>query len=62
MLKYIITLIILAIIYSIFSDWDYERELYKNSGLKKEDYWKKNIKNAPYFQKTVQGRSRGNEY
>ena len=42
MLKYIIGLIIFATIYSIFSDWDYERELYKNSGLKKEDYWEEN--------------------
>lgn len=41
MLKYIIGLIIVLISYSIYSDWEYERELYRCSGLKKEDYWKK---------------------
>lgn len=44
MLKYIISLIVLLIIYSIFDDWNYERELYKNSGLEKKNYWKEGIK------------------
>ena len=40
MCKYLIGLIITCVIYSIFSDWDYERELNRCSGLKKKDWWK----------------------
>lgn len=43
MFKLIITIIVLITIYSIYSmfdDWIYDKELYKNSGLEKKNYWK----------------------